>query len=173
MADTSVRLARATDAPAMAGVQVRAWHADLAEAAAMVAGLDEQAVAAAWREAVVAPPSPEHRVAVALDGDRVVGFVAWKPADDPDSAEGESEVALLVVDPADRGGGHGSRLLAAWADLARESGATSGSVWVASVQEGTRRFLEAAGWAPDGAFRELAQDDGTALTIVRLVTSLA
>ena len=122
---------------------------------------------------MVAPPSAAHRVAVALVGAAVVGLVAWEPDDDPDAAAGEVRLALLAVDPPARGEGHGSRLLSAWADLAREGGAAAASTWLPTADEAHRAFLESAGWAPDGAFRELDLGDGTTLTLARLVTALA
>ncbi len=172
MADASVRLARATDAPAMAAVQARAWRSDFATHPAMLAGLDEVAMTSAWRAGVVDPPTAGHRVVVALDGAAVVGLLAWEPDDDPDAAAGGVRVAVLAVDPPARSAGHGSRLLAAWADLSREGGSVAGSTWVPTGDEGQRRFLEAAGWAPDGAFRELDLGDGTTLAVARLVTAL-
>jgi GNAT superfamily N-acetyltransferase len=173
MADASVRLARATDAPAIAAVQARAWRMDYIEAVpALVAGLDEPAMAAAWREAVVSPPTPGHRVVVALDGAAVVGLLAWGPAQDPDAGPDEVTVSVLAVDPAARAAGHGSRLLAAWADLSRQDGAVAASVWVPVADEAQRSFLQSAGWSPDSARRTLAAPDGSTLVQVRLVTDL-
>jgi GNAT superfamily N-acetyltransferase len=172
MADASVRLARATDSPAMAAVQARAWRLDYAARPAMLASLDDAAMSASWRAAVVDPPSPDHRVVVALDGAAVVGLLAWEPDDDPDAPAGGVRIAVLAIDPPARGAGHGSRLLAAWADLSREGRATAGSTWVPTDDGVQREFLAAAGWAPDGAFRELDLGDGTSLSVARFVTSL-
>ena len=182
MADASVRLARATDAEAIAAVQVRAWRDQYAGIlpAAMLADLDVDAMAATWREAVVAPPTPAHRVAVAMAGPLVVGLLAWGPATDPDlDPVRDVEVLSLLVDPAVRSAGHGSRLLAAWADMSRDAGATGGCTWLPATDDLTREFLTSAGWGPDGAHRELALEgadpggeDEPRLTQVRLVTSL-
>jgi RimJ/RimL family protein N-acetyltransferase len=51
--------------------------------------------------------------------------------------------------------GHGSRLLAAVADLAAATGAARLSTWVAEADEVTARFLESAGWARAGWARTL------------------
>jgi GNAT superfamily N-acetyltransferase len=117
---------------------------------------------------------------VAIDtsgGDEeVVGAAALAPASDPDlDADSCVELLVLTVDPERRGTGHGSRLLTAALQTAAADGEREAVVWVASADDSLRRFLEAAGWAADGAFRTLATDgdgDAAELRQVRLGTSL-
>jgi GNAT superfamily N-acetyltransferase len=66
------------------------------------------------------------------------------------------EILTLEVDPDHQRGGHGSRLLAACVDLAREDGATHLQTWVLQGDAAREQFLASAGLGPDGACRELA-----------------
>ncbi len=177
VADRSVRLAWAADTDAIGAVQARAWTASYAPLlpAALLADVDAPTFAAAWLEAVTRPPTARHRVLVALEAGRVVGFAATAPSEDPDAQPGDGEVVAFHVDPAALGEGHGSRLLAAVADTLRADGFTRARMWLVVGDDAMRGFLEPAGWAPDTAHRTLdLTGDGTAtLRQVRLHTSLS
>src|SRR5665647_487653 len=80
------------------------------------------------------------------------------------------ELLLLLVDPDSRDRGHGSRLLAAAVDHLRTDGFATAYTWVVAADARSRRFLAAAGWAVDGAAREL--DMGQPVREVRLHTDL-
>ena len=159
-ADVSVRPATPEDEAAIARVQLRAWRASHGAVlgADVLEQLDVQAVRAQWERAITAPPSASHRVLVACDGPRVVGFAASAPV------EQGIEVVALEVDPDHQRGGHGSRLLTACVDLAREQGAVHLQTWVLDDDAAREQFLAAAGLGPDGTRRELgvgADGDGT------------
>lgn len=151
--DVSVRPAIVGDAAAMTALQVRAWRASHGEVLGVDALdlLDHAAMTARWTAAVEAAPSPAHRVLVALDGPRVVGLATSVPTPD-----GGVEVAALEVDPDAQRAGHGSRLLAACVDLAREDGAQWLVTWVLDGDAAREQFLGGAGLGPDGAQRTLA-----------------
>lgn len=169
-ADVAVRPARPEDAPAVADVQTRTWRTAYRDVLppAVLAGLDTDALSAGWREAVTSPPSPRHRLLVAVAGGDVVGLAASGPATDPDGRHAtDAELLLLLVDPAVGRAGHGSRLLAATVDLLRSDGVDRVVSWVPEADGATQRFLTSAGWAPDGATRELDTGAG-ALVQVRL-----
>lgn len=158
----SVRPARADDVAHLARVQAVTWRTAFRSVlpAAVLDEWDEDAAAEVWRAAVVAPPTPAHGVVVAVDGTAVVGFAAYGPPevspDEPRSAQAPTtEVAALLVEPRWGRRGHGSRLLAAVADLAGESGARRLAMWVPETDAVTARFLESAGWARDGWARTL------------------
>jgi ribosomal protein S18 acetylase RimI-like enzyme len=157
-ADVSVRVAWVADSEAIGRIQVRAWregYADLLPADVLSA-LDETEFARQWEEAISRPIDARNRVLVSLDRAVVVGFALTAPADDPDARPGQDgQVAELVVDPARRGQGHGSRLVAACADALRADGFVRATYWLNSTDDDLRVFLESAGWAPDGAYREL------------------
>ena len=175
-ADRSVRVAWAADAAAIGAVQTRAWSAAYPGVlpAAALAELHPQAVASRWADDLRRPPSARHRVLVALERNDVVGFAAVAPSDDPDADPlADAELVVLAVHPDHTGAGHGSRLLAAVADTCRADGFTRLTAWLLSQDDTGRRFLESAGWAPDGAHREMvADDDAAPLRQVRLHTSL-
>ncbi|MGH3328408.1 MAG: GNAT family N-acetyltransferase [Streptomycetales bacterium] len=178
MADAHVRLAKTSDAGAIGDLQVHAWTAayrgtlpdDVLDA------LTADEVAARWRSAMTRPPTPRHRVLVALRDTDVVGFAALGPASDDDCDPGETaEILTLLVDPAATGQGHGSRLLAATVEHLRQDGFHAATTWLLATDDGARRFLRDAGWAPDGARRDLdVHGDGSVLVPqVRLHTDLA
>jgi GNAT superfamily N-acetyltransferase len=157
-ADRSVRVGWVADAAAMATVQVRAWREGQARLlpSSLSDALDLDATTAAWSRALRRPPSARHRVLVALEHGDVVGFCALIPAADPDAHPGrDAEMTVLAVDPAHQRAGHGSRLLAAVADTARADGFSRVTTWVLAQDDALRSFLVSAGWAPDGAHREM------------------
>ena len=175
MADAGVRDATLSDTAAVAEIQIRAWRAayggfmpaaTLAEMTASAAPWRER-----WAEAVTAPPSPRHRLLVAVADGIVTGFAAFAPASDPDLLpEEDAELITLAVDPSRVREGHGSRLLAAVADLLREHSFRTAVTWVFTEDTGLLAFLEPVGWAPDGARRTLALE--RPVEMIRLHTSL-
>ncbi|PWW23307.1 L-amino acid N-acyltransferase YncA [Geodermatophilus normandii] len=177
-AEVSVRPAVAGDAPEIARVQGETWriaYRDVLPASALDAW-DATEAEAAWSAAVTGPPTPAHGVLVALDGGRVVGFAAYGPPElapdeQADPAGPTTELAVLLVEPRWGRRGHGSRLLAAVADLAAGNGTARLSAWVAEGDRVTARFLESAGWARDGWARTL-DADGALLREVRWHTLL-
>jgi len=104
----------------------------------------------------------------------VVGLATTVPSEDADAEAGQDgEVDQFVIDPVARRRGHGSRLLNACADTLRADGFGRALWWVGSTDDELRRFLVAAGWAPDGASREIGSEDGAVrLRQVRLETLL-
>ena len=169
-ADVSVRIAWADDAESIASVQVRAWpelYADLLPAEALPT--DVEAVGAQWRQALTKPADARHRVLVALERNRVVGFALTSPAVDPDcDPVADGEMAEVTLDPAERAKGHGSRLLQAAVDTLVADRFTRAVTWVNAGDDALRNFLTEAGWAPDTAHRELDLD-GTGTTTVKQV----
>jgi GNAT superfamily N-acetyltransferase len=176
-ADVSVRVAWADDAPAIAALQVRAWP-DLYDGVVPADALPQDAdeLAPVWREALARPADARNRVLVALERNRVVGFALTSPAADPDcDPVRDGEVGELTLDPDERRRGHGSRLLQACVDTLVADRFTRAVSWVDSGNDPLRTFLTGAGWAPDGAHRELDLD-GTGthrLKQVRLHTDIS
>jgi GNAT superfamily N-acetyltransferase len=150
-ADVSVRPARAGDAEAVARVQGVTWRTAYRAVlpTEVLDGWDEAAVTETWRTAIATPPSPGHRVLVAVEREEVVGFAAV--ATGPEAAE----ISTLLVEPRWGRRGHGSRLLAAVTDLAAADGTTRLEVWLAESDQASADFYESAGWAPDGWARTL------------------
>lgn len=176
-ADRSVRIAWADDAVAVGAVQARAWRETYASVlpADLLDDIDAGAFAEQWRAAITTPPTAKHRVLVALERNTVAGFAATAPSEDPDADPGDGEIVAFHIDPDAFGAGHGSRLLTAAADTLRADGFIRARIWAVVGDDALRAFLESAGWAPDGAHRELdLTGDGTArLRQVRLHTGLS
>jgi GNAT superfamily N-acetyltransferase len=163
-----VRPARGGDAEAIARVQLITWRTAYRRLlpASVLDDWDVDAAVAAWRTAVVAPPTPAHGVLVALDTAEVTGFAAFGPAevagDEPPLPDGPTtEVTALLVEPRWGRRGHGSRLLAAVADLAGGQGVRRLQMWLPESDAVTAAFLAGAGWAADGWARTL--DTGTSM----------
>ncbi|MEO7745408.1 MAG: GNAT family N-acetyltransferase [Actinomycetota bacterium] len=168
--DAGVRRARPDDAPAVGAVHAASWLADYTELLPRrAASVDAAALSESWQQAITAPPTPRHRVMVATAGADVVGFVAFAPSADGDAdPAADAEVVTLLVDPGAQRRGHGSRLLNATVDTLREQGAARVRIWVPEVDQPRLAFVQAAGFAADGAARVLdAAGDGT--TTVREV----
>ncbi|MGZ5406104.1 MAG: N-acetyltransferase family protein [Nocardioides sp.] len=169
-ADVSCRVAWADDAPAIARLQLRVREQDLSGLLpADALGVDPEAAEAAWRQALTRPADARIRVLVALERNRVVGFVITSPATDPDTDPVvDAELMELSVDPGERGKGHGSRLLQAAMDTVTSDRFRRAVLWAVAEDDAMRGFLTSAGWAPDTAHRELDLD-GTGATTVKQV----
>jgi GNAT superfamily N-acetyltransferase len=161
-ADASVRPALPEDAAEIARVQVVTWRTAYRSVlpAAVLDDWDSQGATDSWRAAVASPPTPGHGVLVALERNSLVGFAAYGPAEltrgeRTDPAGPTSELTTLLVEPRWGRRGHGSRLLAAVADLAQAGGAARLQVWLLEDDRVSAGFYESAGWAPDGWARTL------------------
>jgi GNAT superfamily N-acetyltransferase len=176
-----VRPARAGDAEGLVRVQVASWRCGYAgivpdDLLVELTGDSARAVwLDRWGEAITNPPTSRHRVLVAVSDTparEVVGFASAGPATDADRWPGtDGELYELRVAPDRTGQGHGGRLLHAAADTLAEDGFHTLSIWALAADSVLRRFLESAGWAPDGAQGEL--DVGTSVPVVRLHTRIS
>ena len=157
MADVSVRPARPEDAEPMAHVQLLTWrtaYSQLLPAEALDLPLVQ--VAAIWLNAIEAPPTPRHRVLVALEQTDLVGFAASEPADDADlDAAVTTQLSELLVEPRWGRRGHASRLLAAGVEHWRGDGSRLAVTWAFEADTVMTGFLESAGWGFDGKGRGL------------------
>lgn len=174
----SVRPAGPDDAEEIGRLQTATWQLAYQKVlpAEVLAGLDAEQFAASWRQAISAPPTPLHRVLVALEGEQRVGFVAFGPDADRQPADPEPEstaaISALLVEPRWGRRGHGSRLLAAASDLTQAAGARRLVAWVPATDTATLEFYRTAGWAADGLQRSLDTGAGT-VTELRLHAALA
>jgi GNAT superfamily N-acetyltransferase len=175
--EVRVRVAGPADAAAIGRLQVEAWRDRYAELlpAEVVDAMDSDSFAARWADSLRRPGDARNRVLVALDGDDVRGFAVTGPAADPDSDPiAEGELTELAVTSAHRRQGHGSRLLQAAVETLRSDRFTRAILWLAAADDDARRFVTEAGWAPDGAHRELdlRGDGAVRVKQVRLHTAL-
>jgi GNAT superfamily N-acetyltransferase len=164
----SVRPARPEDAEEIARVQLVTWRTAYRALLppAVLDDWDEPAAVHAWRTAVVSPPTPAHGVLVARDAEVIAGFAAYGPAelasgDQPLPSGATNELTALLVEPRWGRRGHGSRLLAAVADLAAEAGVVRLQMWLPEDDAVTARFLTGAGWGADGWVRTLDTGSST------------
>jgi len=176
-ADVSVRVAWSADAAGIAGVQVRTWRLAYVDVlpAEVLDTFDADDFAASWTAALAKPKDARNRVLVALERVSIQGFAVTGPSSDPDvDPLATGEIAELVVDAAATRRGHGSRLLQACADTLRSDRFEHATMWVNSTDDRCRSFVTAAGWAADGAARELdLHGDGSVrVKQVRLHTDL-
>jgi GNAT superfamily N-acetyltransferase len=153
VADVSVRPARPEDAERVATVQLSTWRTAYSFLPDDALDVPLEQAAALWLRAIELPPTPTHRVLVAMEGDELVGFAASGPTEDDDVAG--AEVSTLLVEPRWGRRGHGSRLLAATVDHWRDDGATTAMTWVWERDNASKSFLKGAGWDLDGAARGL------------------
>ncbi len=176
--DVSVRVAWSADAGGIASVQVRAWRAAYAELLppGVLDALDPGEITALWRTSLDKPRDARNRVLVALERAQIRGFAVTAPSGDPDADPvADAEISELTVDPAATGQGHGSRLLQACADTLRSDRFSRATMWLVASDDAQRSFVTSAGWAPDGAHRELDLygDGSIRVKQVRLHTDLA
>jgi GNAT superfamily N-acetyltransferase len=161
VADVSVRPAQPGDVSEIARIQVETWraayHAILP--AAVLGSLTVEAAVPAWTAAVTEPPGPRHHVLVALERQWVVGFAAMAPADDLEDDDPDPDatavIGPLLVEPRWGRRGHGSRLLAAAVDHARDDGQRRAIAWLPTADSASLDFFRSAGWEPDGYARAL------------------
>ncbi len=176
MPTSGVRPAAMADAGQIGMINAAAWRDRLAGIlpAEILESLSGDDLGMVWASGILNPPTPQHLVLVAVEGDDVLGYAALGPSADPDADDQTAELVALEVAPEHQRSGHGSRLIAAAADVCREAGMTSVSVWC-PVSDGVRRgFLQSAGWGPDSARRDLqvGPADTDVVREVRLVTAL-
>lgn len=156
LADASVRRAGPNDAPAVGIVQEAVWRQTYG--ARLPPHISEQFTAAGfasvWRRSLASPPPGVWTLLVACAGEQIIGYAALGPSQDLDGEPTTGALLELGVHPQGRRSGHGSRLLNATADILREAGATELTTWFPADAEDTRAFVDQAGLAPDGAFRD-------------------
>jgi GNAT superfamily N-acetyltransferase len=171
----SVRLALPAESRDIATVQRRVWSEGGDPATTAVLGsIDLETMAEAWHRAITRPPEARFRVLVAVAEGRVVGLATTLPSQDPDAdTAADGAIDELAVDPTARRRGHGSRLVNACIDTLRADGFVRARHWLRTDDDDLRLFLTEAGWAPDGAHREIgADDESVRVKQIRLHTAI-
>jgi GNAT superfamily N-acetyltransferase len=97
------------------------------------------------------PDAPETLLAV--EGEGILGFVAFGPSRDTDTPDA-GEIFALYIDPSRWGSGVGRLLMRKARERLRQRGHTEGTLWVLEGNEQAERFYRAEGWERDGAERE-------------------
>lgn len=175
---TGVRAARTPDVDDIAAVQIRAWRVIYATVLPPdhLAALDPADLAMGWASAILNPPTPRHRLLVAIDSstgsDAIAGYAAFGPSADPDADETTAELLALVIDPGATRIGHGSRLVAAAVDHLGAAGTQTITTWLPLSDEIGRAFFISAGWGPDAAYRDRVITGDQVIREVRLVSDI-
>lgn len=172
----SVRLALPSEAESIAAIQRRSWGerlpAEVSEQ--LLAGTSLEEMAAMWQQAISRPPEARFRVLVAIGNEQLVGFATTVPSPDTDAdLQADAAIDEFVIDRPAQRQGHGSRLLNACVDTLRADGFAQARCWLSATDDITRTFFTVAGWAPDGAHREIGTEDGShRIKQVRLHTDI-
>lgn len=149
-----VRLAEASDAEAIARIQLEGWHTAYRDImpAAFLASLDVNERAERWRGRLGAAADPAAPTFVSVGPHaNVTGFVHTGPLRDDDlPPDRRAEIYTIYVDPAAWGSGIGSVLLDEVNAYWREHPVDELLLWVFEQNHAARAFYERRGWRPDG-----------------------
>jgi len=148
-----VRRAEPGEEMAVAEVHVRAW---LAAYRGLIDDdyLDNlRAEDRAAKHSFGAADASAPETLLAVEGDDVLGFVAFGPSRDTDTRDA-GEIFALYIDPPCWNSGVGRLLMREARKHLRRRGFGEGTLWVLEGNEQAERFYRAEGWQPDGAERE-------------------
>jgi len=123
--------------------------------------------ASTWRAALA--PGSAHRVWLAEQDARGLGFAAWGPARDRDAGPGSAELYAIYLELAAAGTGVAGAILEVVCREMRQQGYARALLWVLSANPRARRFYERNGWTVDGS-RKVVNLRGTELEAVRYET---
>ena len=141
----TVRPATPRDAPAIASIHVNTWkeayEGILPEAD--LNGISLEKRLKQWSEAI---KFSDPQVYVAIDEDRIVGFVGFDRSRDPKSKATTGEIWAIYVGPGDWDLGAGLALWDAARDGLVDEGCTDVTLWVMLRNERAIRFFELAGF---------------------------
>ena len=170
MSSFLVRAALTGDAQQVAAVHASASHAAFdAGTSEPPARQSEDKLRAHWREAI---GYSEPQVKVALDADRVIGFVGFDRSRDPKSRPTTGEIWALYVLPSHWSRGAGLALWDATRDGLLEEDCTEVTLWVPLLHERAMRFAELAGFKRELNTARTTTTAGVKLEEIRLKRSL-
>lgn len=170
-----VREAEASDAAAIAALQVRSWQAAYRAIVpdAFLDDLAEDVWLERWTGQLTEPGREGIHQLVSTDGrdgpPRAVAVCG--PAIEP-TAELTAQLYVLYADPSSWGRGHGGALLRRVHELLAADGHAGALLWVAAANDRSIGFYEHHGWAQDGLTQ---REEVAAATFdeVRMVRNLA
>jgi ribosomal protein S18 acetylase RimI-like enzyme len=113
--------------------------------------LSPESLAAWWRERF-AYESETHRLTVAVDNGRTVGFSYVGPEEE--HTAGVGQLYAIHLDPAAQGRGFGRALMTDALATIAGKGWDRAVLWVLDGNAHARRFYERGGWRADGRERE-------------------
>jgi GNAT superfamily N-acetyltransferase len=173
--DPIVRAAEASDAAAIAALQVRSWQTAYRGIVpdAFLDSLAEDAWLERWTDALTgAGPEGIHPLVSAATWDGPpCAVAACGPAMEP-TAGLVGQLYVLYVDPPSWGCGHGSALLRRVHELLAADGHDVVVLWVAVANARSIGFYEHHGWVKDGETQR-EEVAGATFDEVRMVRDLA
>lgn len=122
-----------------------------------------------WREAI---EYCEPQVQVAIEGDKIVGFVGFDRSRDEKSRQTTGEIWAIYASPAHWNQGVGVALWDAARDGLLEEGCTNVTCWVPLRNERALRFHEMAGFKREMTTAKTAVIGGVKIEEVRLKRAL-
>ena len=122
-----------------------------------------------WREAI---EYCEPQVQVAIDGDKIVGFVGFDRSRDEKSRQTTGEIWAIYAAPTHWNQGVGVALWDAARDGLLEEGCTNVTAWIPLRNERALRFHEMAGFKREMSTAKTAQVGGLKIEEVRLKRAL-
>ncbi|WP_371030805.1 N-acetyltransferase family protein [Pseudoclavibacter sp. JSM 162008] len=176
MTGSTLRWATEADARGVAVVHVHSWRAAYAGLipADVLAGLSVEQRTEGWTRWIAASSREAatdfdtalpHRLLVAENDGRIVGWVAFGPG--RDAGEGHrGELGGLYVHPDRWSTGVGASLIRRAETELRAAGNTEAYAWVLSGNQRAINFYERQGWLADGASK--VADEGGARELVEL-----
>src|SRR5262245_38716123 len=152
--NVTIRLGSEADAPAVAGIHVRAWRwayrGLLPDDFLDALGTSLERREAFWRGRF-GPEAAEERLWVAEVDGRVVGFSHTRPSQEADATPDTAELTTIYLEPEVVGTGIGRALFTLAVEDLRRRGFRAITLWMLDSNARARRFYEIAGWRPDGA----------------------
>ncbi|TZG41643.1 GNAT family N-acetyltransferase [Halomonas eurihalina] len=164
----TVRRASPDDAAGIAHVHVRAWQLAYRDILLWdyLESLSVTQQKRLWQDRLM---HGETRVVVAESDGRVVGFCAWGPCRDTDTAPHQIEIYTLYLDPDYWSRGVGLHLWQHALTEIRQDSPSRISLWVLTANERALRFYRTAGFAYDPGSQTSFELGGVTLGEVRLV----
>lgn len=157
-----IRAATISDAHDIAEVHVASWKAAYRGLMpdSVLDGLSGSKRAEMWQRIIA---EQKFQLLVAEHDDRIVGFVNFGSARDPDVVPGlTGEILAIYVDPNRWHKGIGRGLLEAALSELKSAGCNEATLWVLDSNSRARVFYERAGFSVDGATKsEIAGDNAT------------
>ena len=141
MSSYTVRPASARDAKAIAEIHVATWQATYEDLmpGEYLKSMTVEKRQSYWREAI---EYSEPQLLVAVEAEKVVGFVGFDRSRDAGTKSSVGEIWALYVAPAHWGSGAGVALWDGAREGLKEEGCTQVTLWVLLKNERALRFFE-------------------------------
>jgi GNAT superfamily N-acetyltransferase len=162
-----IRVATIADAHDIAEVHVASWRAAYRGLMpdSVLDGLSVPKRTEIWQRIMA---EQKFQLLVAEHDDRIVGFVNFGSARDPDAVPGlTGEILAIYVDPNRWHEGTGQGLLEAALSKLKSAGFNEAMLWVLDSNSRARFFYERAGFSVDGATQSEVVGDNAKIQEVR------